>query len=134
MAEYVPQIGCLADRWAGSVSCTDNMYPDFSPSTCTGEKMNDDCNMLKLTFNFWNDGNAEAPCELQFGEIDFNAFTGDITLLEDVSFISWGYNMTFHAGSAGTYNALSNELHLEFKYSGVDIGGGTYNFNVKQSK
>ena len=65
-------------------------------------------------------------------EINTDTFTGEVTLLNDVTTTSYGYEMTFHQGPAGTYNATSNELHLSFEFSGYDIGGGPYEFTIKQ--
>lgn len=132
LAEYIPEIGCLADRWAGAVTCMDDIYPSYSPASCVGEKIGNDCKKLNITFDFWADGSAVVTCELQFGDIDYDTLTGKVTLLNDVTFTSYGDDMTFHAGDAGTYNALSNELHLTFNFSGYDIGGGTYNFTISQ--
>lgn len=129
---YVPPVGCLADRWVGNVSCTDEIYPSYSPETCVGTKMNDDCHLIKLTFNFWADSGAKAEMELQLGEIDMDTFTGEVTLLNDVAVTSYGDDMIFHAGTAGTYNATANELHLSFEFTGYDIGGGTYDFTIRQ--
>lgn len=95
--------------------------------------MNGDCKMLKLTFDFWGDAAAMAEMELQLGDIDIDTFTGDITLLNDVTVTSWGATMTFHAGYAGTYNAIANELYLEIEFSGYDIGGTHYSFKVTQA-
>ena len=130
---YTPQIGCLADRWVGNITCTDEIYPSYSSATCTGEKINDDCSRLNITFDFWADSGAKAIMELELGDIDMETFIGEVTLLNDVTVTSYGSTMTFHSGSAGTYNASANELNLAFEFSGYDIGGGTYNFTIKQS-
>jgi len=50
-----------------------------------------------------------------------------------VTVTSYGSTMTFHKGEAGTYNAIANELYLEFEFSGYDIGGGKYRFTIKQN-
>jgi len=123
---YVPPVGCLADRWAGEVSCTDGIWPSYSPATCTGVKMNDDCQKLEISFDFWADAGAPVVLELELGDIDFDTFMGDVTLVNDVNFTSYGADMTFHAGPAGTYNATANILELNLKFSGYDIGGGEY--------
>ena len=127
---YIPPVGCLADRWVGSVTCVDEIYPDYSPATATGEKIDDDCHRINIAFNFWADASAPALFELQLGEIDMDTFTGSVTLLNDVNVTSYGDDMTFHAREAGTYNATSDELHLSFEFSGYDIGGGTYDFTI----
>jgi len=132
MDYYIPPVGCLSDRWVGNVSCTDEIYPSYSPETCVGVKMNDDCQLIKLTFNFWADSGAKAEMELQLGEIDMDTFTGEVALLNDVMVTSYGDDMTFHAGPAGTYNATANELYLSFEFTGYDIGGGTYDFTIRQ--
>lgn len=132
MDYYIPPVGCLADRWVGSITCADEIYPSYSPETCVGAKMNDDCQLIKLTFNFWADSGAKAEMELQLGEIDMDTFTGEVTLLNDVTVTSYGADMTFHAGPAGTYNATANELYLDIVFSGYDIGADNYTFTVKQ--
>ena len=129
---YVPPVGCLADRWVGSVTCVDEIYPSYSPATCIGVKVDDDCLRINISFNFWADGSAPVTLELQLGDIDMDTFTGNVTLLNDVNFTSYGADMTFHAGDAGTYNATSNELHLSMEFSGYDINGGPYEFTIKQ--
>lgn len=133
MNYYIPPVGCLTDRWVGSILCADNIYPDYNPTSCIGEKINNDCHRLKLTFDFWADAAAVVVIELQLGEINMDTFTGDLTLVNDVTFSSYGSDMTFHSGPAGTYNATANELYLDFVFSGYDIGGGNYKFTVKQS-
>lgn len=132
LAEYIPPVGCLADRWAGDVSCTDGIWPSYSPATCTGEKIGGDCQRVNLTFAFWADGGAVVTLELQLGDIDFDTFTGEVTLLNDVNFTSYGADMTFYAGPAGTYDATANILHLNMKFSGYDIGGEYYPFTITQ--
>jgi hypothetical protein len=133
MDYYIPPVGCLVDRWVGSVICTDDIYPDYNPTSCVGEKLNNDCKRLKLTFDFWADAAAIVVIELQLGDINMDTFKGDLTLVNDVTFSSYGSDMTFHNGPAGTYNATANELYLDFVFSGYDIGGGNYKFTVKQS-
>lgn len=130
---YVPPVGCLADRWVGEVSCTDEIYPSYSPATCTGEKVGDDCQRINITFNFWADAAAPMTLELQLGDIDMDTFTGTVTLLNDVNVTSYGADMTFSAGEVGTYNATSNELHLSIGFSGYDIGGVPYEFSIRQN-
>ncbi len=131
---YTPPVGCLADRWTGAVTCTDGIWASYSPASCVGVKTDNDCSKLKLSFDFWADASAPVVLELEFGEIDFDTFTGDISLINDVNFTSYGADMTFHAGPAGTYNASSNVLNLNLKFSGYDIGGGEYYpFTVSQN-
>lgn len=129
---YVPPVGCLADRWVGNVNCLDEIYPSYSPATCTGVKIDDDCKKINIAFNFWADSSAPVLFELQLGDINMDTFKGSVTLLNDVNVTSYGSDMTFYAGDAGTYNATSNELHLSFEFSGYDIGGGTYDFTITQ--
>jgi len=129
---YIPPIGCLADRWVGDVTCNDEVYPSYSPKTCLGEKMNNDCHMVKLTFAFWDDPGSVAVMELQLGEINMDTFKGDITLLNDVNVTYYGSDITFHKGYAGTYNATASELNLSFEFTGYDIGGGRYDFTIRQ--
>ena len=132
LVEYIPPVGCLADRWVGSVSCTDGIWASYSPSSCTGEKVGGDCQRLNLTFDFWGDAGAVVTLELALGDIDLDTFTGDVTLLNDVNFTSYGADMTFHAGAAGTYDATANILHLDLSFSGYNIGSDTYPFTVQQ--
>ncbi|WP_319228491.1 DUF5018-related domain-containing protein [Draconibacterium orientale] len=129
---YTPPVGCLADRWAGNVTCTDGVWSSYSPATCFGEKMDGDCQKLKLSFDFWADSSAPVELELELGDIDFDTFMGDITLTKDVNFTSYGADMTFHAGAAGTYNATANILNLNLEFSGYDIGGEYYPFTITQ--
>lgn len=133
MDYYIPPVGCLTDRWVGNLICIDGIWESYSPSYCIGEKMNDDCQQLKLTFDFWADGGAVAVLELQLGDINTDTFMGDLTLVNDVTVTSYGADMTFHAGTAGTYNATANELYLDIVFSGYDIGADNYTFTVKQS-
>jgi hypothetical protein len=129
---YIPPVGCLADRWIGDVNCLDVIYPSYSPAACTGVKINDDCKRINIAFNFWADSSAPVLFELQLGDIDMDTFKGNVTLINDVNVTSYGDDMTFFAGDAGTYNATSNELHLSFEFSGYDIGGGKYDFTISQ--
>lgn len=129
---YIPPVGCLADRWVGEVDCLDGIWADYSPATCVGVKMNDDCSKLKLSFNFWADASAPVELELELGEINLDTFMGDVTLAKDVNFTSYGADMTFYAGPAGTYNATANILNLNLKFSGYDIGGEYYPFTISQ--
>lgn len=129
---YIPPVGCLADRWIGNVNCLDVIYPSYSPATCTGVKIDDDCKRINIAFNFWADSSAPVLFELQLGDIDMDTFKGNITMANDVNVTSYGADMTFYAGEVGTYNATSNELHLSFEFSGYDIGGGNYDFTISQ--
>lgn len=130
---YIPPVGCLADRWIGNLTCVDEIYLSYSPASCTGVKLNNNCQQLKITFDFWGDAAAITEMELRLEDIDTNTFTGKVTLVEDVTVTSYGSKVTFHKGDAGTYNAIANELHLAFEFSGYDIGGGKYLFTIKQN-
>lgn len=132
LAYYTPPVGCLADRWSGSVTCTDGIWPGYSPATCIGEKLDGDCQKLKLSFNFWADASAPVILELELGDLDFDTFIGDVTLTKDVNFRSYGADMIFHAGAAGNYNATTNILNLSLKFSGYNIGGEYYPFTVSK--
>ncbi|MFA7492605.1 MAG: hypothetical protein WCZ43_03695 [Proteiniphilum sp.] len=129
---FTPQIGCLTDRWNGEVSCYDAIYPSYSPINCVGEKIEANCNKLNLTFNFWNDESALAVFKLELGEINFETLQGNVILLDNVHVASYGSEMTFHAGEAGIYNAMSNEIHLKIKFSGYNIGNTYYSFTISQ--
>ncbi|MBS2210025.1 hypothetical protein KEM09_01330 [Carboxylicivirga mesophila] len=126
-------IACLAELWTGDVNCTDNVWPSWSPSYCIGEKVGDDCQRLNLTFDFWAMSSLETFLELELGPIDPDTKQGNVTLLNDYNAVGGGYDVTFHAGPAGTYNGNTFELNLELQFSGYDIGGdGIYRFTVKK--
>jgi hypothetical protein len=131
---YVPPVGCLSDRWVGNLTCADGIWPGYSPSSCVGVKLNNDCNRVKLTFDFWDDAGAKAEMELLLGQINLDTFMGPVTLVNDVTVTSWGSVMTFHKGAAGTYNATANTLNLEIVFSGYSLPGGAtkYKFAVSQ--
>jgi hypothetical protein len=108
----MPDISCLANFWSGDgVKCLDKTYPGYSPSTVTAEKV--DCNQVILTANFWDDAGAPMVLKLELGEPDASTFVGSVTLLEDVSFSSWGYDMTYKAGAAGSYDLNTFELTFD---------------------
>lgn len=108
----MPDISCLADFWSGDgVKCLDVTYPGYSPSTVMAEKV--DCNHVTLTANFWDDANAPMVLELELGEPDPSSFVGSVTLLKDVSFSSWGYDMVYKAGAAGSYDLNTFELTFD---------------------
>lgn len=131
---YIPPVGCLADRWVGSVNCRDGIWASYSPSSSVGVKVNNDCNRLTLTFDFWDDSGAKAEMELLLGQINLDTFMGPVTLVNDVTVTSWGSTMTFHKGPAGTYNATANTINLEIDFSGYNLPGGAtkYKFTVSQ--
>jgi len=130
MEYYVEPIGCLADRWSGDVDCLDMRWASYSPTYCIGEKMDDDCSLLNLTFDMWGYGEeSEVVFELQLGPIDMESLVGDLTLLNDATVTAEGADLTFSAGAAGTYSAAANELNIEVAWSGYDETE-TYKFLV----
>ncbi len=121
MDYYVEPIGCLADRWDGDLDCQDLVWGSYSPTYCIGEKMEDNCGLLKVTFDFWGYGEAsEVVFELQLGPIVMETLVGDLTLLKDAFVTAEGADITFHEGAAGTYSAAANELNLDIVWSGYD--------------
>ncbi|MGQ7867914.1 DUF5018-related domain-containing protein [Sunxiuqinia sp. sy24] len=115
----LPDISCLANLWTGAdLACDDEPFPSYSPTIVTGEQLDGDCNKIKLTLNFWADGNAVIELELELGAFDESTFIGEVTLLKTVSFSSYGSNMTYEAGPAGTYNLNSLELNFDAAFSG----------------
>ena len=113
----MPDISCLANFWSGDdVKCLDVRSPGYSPSTVIAEKI--DCNHVTLTANFWNDSGAPMVLELELGETDPTTFKGDVTLLNDVSFSSWGYNMKYSKGAAGSYDLNTFELTFDDAFEG----------------
>jgi hypothetical protein len=115
------------------VSNTDGIWSDYSPTYCQGEKIDNSCTKIKLTFDFWGMKSLETVLVLELGEIDLNTFKGPVTLLKDFNAVGGGYNMTFIKGAAGTYNAASSELNLVLNFSGYNIGGdGKYRFTIKK--
>ena len=108
----MPDISCLANFWSGDgVKCLDVKSPGYSPSTVIAEKV--DCNHVILTANFWDDAGAPMVLELELGETDSNTFKGEVTLLNDVIFSSWGYNMKYSKGAAGSYDLNTFELTFD---------------------
>ena len=123
-------VDCVADLWVGDLDCEDQVWPGYSPTYCTGEKMDDDCNLLKLTFDFWGYGeSAEVVFELQFEPFDTETYEGDLTLLKDAFVTAEGSDITFHEGAAGTYKILTNELFLDIVWSGYDETA-SYKFKI----
>ncbi len=113
----MPDISCLANFWSGEgVKCLDVPSPGYSPSSVTAVK--EDCNHITLTTNFWDDPGAPMVLKLELGEPDASTFVGSVTLLEYVSFTSWGYNMKYSAGPAGTYDLNTFELTLSPAFEG----------------
>lgn len=125
-------LSCLSANWVGELSCSDGIYPSYSPSSCTAEKLNDDCNKLKVSFNFWDMGSLGLALELELGEIDPTTLQGSLTLLNDYNAVGGGYDITFHKGPAGTYDGTTVQLNLEMEFSGYNIGGdGKYRYTIK---
>ncbi len=120
----LPDISCLAGLWTGDgLVGKDVPYPSYSPATTTGEKIDGDCNKIKITYDFWQDGNGTVVLELELGEFDESTFKGSVTLLKSVSFSSYGYDMTYEAGPAGTYNLNTLELNFDAAFSGYGSSG-----------
>ena len=111
----------MADLWVGDLDCADQVWESYKPTYCTGEKMNDDCSLIKITFDFWGYGTAsEVVLELQFESFDTETYMGNLTLLKDATTTAEGADITFHAGPAGTYKILTKELYLDMAWSGYD--------------
>ena len=113
----MPDISCLANFWTGDgLKCLDVTYPSYSPSSPEGIKV--DCNHITLKANFWNDSGAPMTLELELGEPDPSTFVGSVTLLNDVSFSSWGYDMKYTAGPAGSYDLNTFVLTFDAAFEG----------------
>jgi hypothetical protein len=124
-------VDCPADLWDGDLDCQDDVWPSYKPTYCTGEKMDDDCSLLNVTFDFWGYGtSAEVVLELQFEPIDLTTYEGELTLLNDAFVTAEGADMTFHAGAAGTYKALSGELLIDVMWSGYYATASPYQFTI----
>jgi len=121
MDYYVEPVGCLADRWTGELECLDMRWASYSPTYCIGEKMDDNCRLLNVTFDMWGYGeDSEIVFKLQLGPIDMESLIGDLTLLEDAFVTAEGADLTFFAGDAGTYSVAANELNIEVAWAGYD--------------
>ncbi len=115
----MPDISCPSDFWSGTgVNCLDIPFPDYSPSTVIAEKI--DCNHIKITIDFWQDQNAIITLDLQLGDPDLNTVQGSVTLLNDVSFSSWGSDMSYSKGPAGTYDLNTMELNFDPAFLGYE--------------
>jgi len=115
----MPDISCLANFWSGDgVNASDVTYPSYSPSSVTADKI--DCNHVTLTTNFWDDSGAPMVLELELGEPDATTFVGSVTLLKDVSFSSWGYDMKYTAGPAGSYDLNTFGLTFNAAFEGYN--------------
>jgi len=112
---------CLADLWVGDLDCADQVWPSYKPTYCTGEKVGDDCSLITVKFDFWGYGApSETVMQLEFGPIDLETLTGDLTLLKDATTTAEGAAITFHKGPAGKYSAAANELNIDVVWSGYD--------------
>jgi len=113
----MPDISCPANFWTGTgVKCLDVPFPSYSPSTVTTVKL--DCNHIKITIDFWQDPNAVITLDLQLGDPDQNTVKGSVTLLNDVRFSSWGSDMMYSKGLAGTYDLNTMELNFDPAFLG----------------
>jgi len=131
MEKYVEPIGCLADRWTGDLDCHDAVWSDYKPTFCNGEKINDDCSLINVTFDFWGYGSSTAvTMELQLEAINTETLQGDLTLLKDAFVTAEGADMTFHAGAAGTYNVSANTLNIDVLWSGYYAEPSQYQFII----
>ncbi len=129
MEEYVEPIGCLADKWSGNLDIEDEVWPSYKPTYSTGVKIDDDCSLLNINFDFWGYGaSSDVTFELKLEAIDMETKIGNVTLLSDAITNAEGYEITFHAGDAGTYNAATEVLHLDIEMSGY--GSGPYQFTI----
>ncbi|SMO52405.1 hypothetical protein SAMN06265379_102242 [Saccharicrinis carchari] len=126
-------IACLASLWEGALKCNDDIYPSYSPNTCSGEIIDGNCMQVRVSFDFWGDSNLHTILELKLGDIDPVTNQGPVTLMSEYNAVSSGYDMTFYAGDAGIYDANTFELKLAVQFTGYDIGGdGKYRFTVKK--
>jgi len=121
-------VDCPADLWTGDLDCKDLVWTDYKPTYCTGVKMGD-CNLLNVTFDFWGYGSSsEVVFQLQLEPIDLTTYTGEVSLLSDATCNAEGYDITFHAGAAGTYEALTGKLLIDVEMTGY--ADGPYQFEI----
>jgi len=121
-------VDCPADLWTGDLNCADQVWESYSPTYCTGEKV--DCSTLKITLDFWGYGEAsEVVFELKLEDFDPANYEGDLTLLKDANTTAEGSDITFHQGAAGTYRVLQGELLIEVAWSGYD-NTATYKWKI----
>lgn len=126
-------LSCLVNLWKGSLSCQDIIYPSYSPSSCIGEVVEEECLNLKIKFNFWDDSSLPITLNLELGEMDDTTKTGAVILLDDYNVKGGDYEISFYKGDAGTYDANSGELSLVIGFSGYDIRGDEkYRFTLKK--
>lgn len=113
----MPDISCLTNFWSGDgVKVLDGVWPSYSPSTVTTTKI--DCNHVTIAFEFWGGSNPEMVLELELGDPDPSTFKGSVTLLNDVSFSSYGYDITYFAGDAGFYDLNTFEINFNAAMTG----------------
>jgi hypothetical protein len=124
-------VDCVAELWVGDLDAKDLVWSaPYHPTYCTGEKMEEDCSLLNVTFDFWGYGvDSEVTLKLQIEPFDPATYEGVLTLLEDASTTAEGYEITFHEGAAGTYKILTGELLLDVVWSGYDATA-TYKWNI----
>jgi hypothetical protein len=117
-----------ADIWVGDNAASDQIWPGWDPSYCTGEKI-DNCN-LKLSFDIWGYGSdSEIVLKLKLMLIE-GSDQGELTLMEDAVVTADGIDITFHAGPAGTYNTTSKTLSLDVVWSGYEPSIPSYKWAV----
>lgn len=120
----MPDISCLTDFWSGDgVNGFDTVFPSYSPSTVTAVKT--DCSHVTLTFEFWASSSPAVVFELELGEPSSSDFTGSVTLLNDTSFSSFGYDCKYSAGPAGSYDLNTFTLTVDPTFEGY---GTSYPF------
>jgi len=114
-------VDCVADVWVGDLNCADLVWESYPPTYCTGEKIDDDCSLLKVKFDLWGYGeSSEVVFELKFESYNETTYEGELTLTKDATVTAEGYNITFHKGTAGTYKILQKELLIDVAWSGYD--------------
>ena len=124
-------VDCVADLWVGDLDCADLVWSSYKPTYCTGEKMEDDCSLLNVTFDFWGYGpDSEVTFKLQIEPFDPATYEGVLTLLEDALTTAEGSDITFHEGTAGTYKILTGELFVEVLWSGYYVDPDIYKFKI----
>jgi len=124
----MPDISCLANFWSGDdVSVLDVTYPGYSPSTVLAEKI--DCNHVTITFEFWGSSTPPLVLELELGDPDPITFKGTVTLLNDTSSSSYGYDITYFAGPAGYYDLNTFTINFDAAFEGY---GTSYPFEIKK--
>ncbi len=131
LEEYVEPIGCLADKWSGELNNPDQGWGEgYHPTLTIGQKVDDDCSLLNVTFDLWGYGSStNVTFKMKLETIDMDTRIGNVTLLEDAMVTAEGADITFHEGAVGTYNAISEELLLDVPWSGYDASA-SYTFII----